>query len=505
MSFKEVRELRTAGKLDEALQLAISALEKDPENVWNKRAAAWVYYDFLKKNINPDFFVNFKENLIRIKELQLSEDEKMIFDNCAWQIGSFLFAMNKADKVDYSKVNELFELIREFHFTKPSEAFSFLYKAFHKVYPNWIGYLSFADWWDFKNFRAEDYLQEEFNGKRKMSIVEQAYIAYSKKLLDGDFINSADKQRTIDRVKIESFLSKLDSLIHEHSNYQYPPYFKAKLLLKLGEGNDILASFLPFARQKRNDFWVWELMADIFPDDKEKQFACYCKALTLKTPEDFLVKMRQLFAGILIEKELFNEAKTEIEKVILTREKHGWKIPAEVLLWKVADWYKSAKSYEDNQNLYLANARLAEEILFGDIPEVVVVVEFVNEHKKLLNFIMDKKTFGFFNYSGHIKNPKIGDVIKVRFHGLNQDNFYKIFSAKLADSHIKSDALRDFKGVVKIFYPHNFGLVEEVFIEPRIVDSTKLENGQLTKGTAILSFNKKKNEWGWKAIRIEKL
>ena len=50
MSFKEIKELRQAGKLNEALQMANQALEADRENIWNKRGAAWVYYDLLKIN-----------------------------------------------------------------------------------------------------------------------------------------------------------------------------------------------------------------------------------------------------------------------------------------------------------------------------------------------------------------------------------------------------------------------------------------------------------------------
>ena len=33
MSFKEINELRQAGKLDEALQMANQALETEPENI----------------------------------------------------------------------------------------------------------------------------------------------------------------------------------------------------------------------------------------------------------------------------------------------------------------------------------------------------------------------------------------------------------------------------------------------------------------------------------------
>ena len=31
-------------------------------------------------------------------------------------------------------------------------------------------------------------------------------------------------------------------------------------------------------------------MAEIFKEDKELEFACYCKALSLKSPNEFLIK-----------------------------------------------------------------------------------------------------------------------------------------------------------------------------------------------------------------------
>ena len=503
MPFKEIKELRQAGKLDEALQMANQALEADPDNIWNKRAAAWVYYDYLKKYAHPDSIEAFKENLIKIKDLQLPEDEKMVFDNCAWQIGSLVFALQKTEHVDYSTINELFEIIRYFHFTKPSEAYSFIYKAFHKAYQNWSGYLTFADWWNFENLRPEDYLKEEFNGKKMMSIAEQAYIAYSKKLLEGEPLDTFGPQRVINKEKIQSFLPQIDSLIEKQPDYQYPPYFKAKLLLALGNDENVLSAFLPFAKQKRNDFWVWELMAEIFSEDENLQFACYCKALSLKTPEDFLVKLRQTFAEILIVREMYNEAKTEIHKAISTREKHGWKLPSKITQWMEQDWYKSATSKKDNQDLYLNNVKKAEEILFQDIPEELIVVEFVNENKSMLNFVKDKQKFGFFNYSGNLTKPQIGDFLKVRFKGDGQDGFYRILTAKEAGSGVTSDAIKDFEGTVKVISPQNFGFIEDIYIEPKLVKESKLTDGQIVIGRAIRSFNKKKNEWGWKAIELK--
>ncbi|UCS94975.1 hypothetical protein KZP23_08175 [Echinicola marina] len=503
MSFREIKELRKTGKLEEALEMANQALETEPDNIWNKRAAAWVYYDYLKKSSQPDSFDAFKENLIKIKSLQLPEDEKMVFDNLAWQIGSMVFGLHKLEHVDYGKINGLLDIIKEFHFTKPSEAYSFIYKAFHKGYQNWSKYLEFADWWNFENFLPEDYLKEEFKDKKIMAIAEQAYIAYSKKLLEGELVDPFGQERAIDKNKIKIFLHQLDKIIEKRPEYQYPPYFKAKLLLALGDDENILSSFLPFAKQKRNDFWVWEVMAEIFPDEKEVQFACYCKALSLKTPEDFLVKLRQTFAGMLVERQMYNEAKTEIQKVVVTREQHEWKLPNQIIQWTEQDWYKSATPNMDNKYLYSKHVKKAEEILFQDVPEEVIAVEFVNENKNILNFVKDKQKFGFFNYSGQLDKLQIGDILKVRFNGEGQDGFYKILSAKRAETDQASDAIKYFEGTLRVIYPQNFGFIEDVFIEPKLIQDNNISNGQIVKGKAILSFNKKKNEWGWKAIELK--
>jgi hypothetical protein len=503
MSFREIKELRKAGHLEEALQMVNQALQTEPDNIWNKRAASWVYYDYLKKVNQPELFDAFKENLIKIKNLQLPEDEKMVFDNCAWLIGSMVFSLQKPEHVDYGKINELFDLIRDFHFTKPSEAYSFIYKAFHKGYQNWSNYLIFAEWWNLDNLRPEDYLKEEFNGKKIMSIAEQAYIAYSKKLLEGEPLDAFGQQRVIGKQRIQLFLPKLDLLIQKHPDYQYPPYFKAKLLLAIGSDDNTLSAFLPFAKQKRNDFWVWELMAEIFPKDQDIRFACYCKALSLKNSEDFLVKIRQVFAGMLIESNFFNEAKTEIQKVIATREKHQWKIPNQIVQWTEQEWYKSAISKRDNLDLYLIYLKKAEEILFQDIPEELIAIEFVNENKGMLNFVKDKRKFGFFNYLGNLTKPQIGDLVRVRFNGEGQDGFFKILTAKKADNNLKSDAIKEFEGIIKLIFPQNFGFVEDIFLDSKIIEGSKITDGQTVSGKAILSFNKKKNEWGWKAIEIK--
>lgn len=503
MSFKEIKELRQAGKLEEALQMASQALEADPENIWNKRSISWVYYDYLKVFSKPETFDEFTEYFDKIVNLKLPNEEKMVFDNCAWTIGSLVFALVKKDPIDFSKLNKLFDLVKGLNFTKPSEPYSFLFKAFHKGFKDNPRYIEFANWWNFENFRSEDFLKEEFNGKKIMAVVEQAYIAYSKSLLGLMYIDvTSGTIGKFDVVKIKEFLPLLDQIIENHPDYQYPPYFKAKMLIALGSEEDALSAFLPFAKQKRNDFWVWEIMAEIFFNDKELQFACYCKALSLRTPEDFLVKIRQTFAEMLVEREMYVEAKVELKKLMETRSKHDWKVPYKINQMIDQKWYQKATAKNDNKDLYSKHIKRAEEILFKNIPEEVIAVEFVNNSKSILNFIKDKQTHGFFSYKGYLKNPQIGNILKVRFSGEGQDGFYKVLSVAIADKESPSAAIKSFQGKLKLISPNNFGFVEDVFVDPKSIQNLQLVDGQELSGRAILSYKKKKNEWGWKVIEL---
>jgi hypothetical protein len=506
MPAKEIKELRQSGRLEEALKMASEELKAQPDNIWAKRNICWVYYEYLKSNTNIDTIQVFIAYLVKLKDLQLPEEENMVFDNAAYQIGKVLFSLNKLEQPDYTKINQIFDTVKEFHFTKPSESYTFLYKGFHKGYKNWSRYIEFADWWGFNNFFEKDYLKDKMpNGKEVMAIVEQAYIAYSKKILEGFPSEMNQFERVIDKEKINNFLPSLELIIANYPKYQYPAYFKAKLLLAAGDKENVLASFLPFAKQKKNDFWVWELMSDVFENDDERKIACLSKALSLKSPEDFLIKTRQKLAEILIGKDLFLEAKTEIVKIIKTREKHDWKVPFNISKWTQESWYKNIEEKHNNKEFYSKYISLADEILFLDIEEDLVLVEFVNSDKKMLNFIKDETISGFFNYSHDLKQPKIGDVLKVRLLKVGNDGFFKVLTLKKADSNLKenSKAHKIFQGEIRINDGSSYGFVEDIFIPNTIIKTYRLINGQNTSGQAILSYNKKKESYGWKCYNIK--
>jgi hypothetical protein len=520
MPAKEIKELRQAGKLAEAYAMAKAELEaaingwtfvdsvseEDKQGVynsdfaclWAKRNISWVLYEHLKQSSSLGHFDEFIIWIEKIKKLQLPEEEKILFEQLSWQIGKIAYGLTKSNMEEYKGIL-LFETIQSFHFPKPSEGYSYLFKALHKLLKDTDKYNQFADWWDFKNFRPEDFQKGKMsNGKEVMAIAEQAYIAYTKHLLPQQ---TQHGEVVFNKEKAENFLPVLSQVVDDYPQFQYPAYFKAKLLLALGNKDNMLESLLPFAKKKRNDFWVWQILAEAFSSDEEKVFACYCKALSCKSPEEMLVSLRQKMARMLISRKLYNEARTEIDLLVHARTEHGFKIPAEVTNWQAMDWYKKALQSKSNFGFYKAYIPIAEALLFSDVPEESVIVEFVNADKKILNFISSETKFGFLKYDRFFSDVKVGDTLKVRFQGGSNEGMHQLYTAiKVNDDAFKKQFMKELQGVVRIPFGKSFGFMDDVFIHPSLVTKYKLTDGVQFTGKAIKSYNQEKKQWGWKLL-----
>jgi tetratricopeptide (TPR) repeat protein len=506
MSSKEIKELRQSGKLDEALSLATRELEDAPDNIWAKRNLSWVYYEYLKVNSTPEHYEAFLSWIQKIRELQLPSDEKLLYDNVGWQIGKMVFGLAKLETPVVEKIRSIFELVKDFNFTKKTEGYSFIFKAFHKGLKEVKDsekahyYIEFADWWDFNNFIESDYKKEILpNGKDVMALAEQGYIAYAKHLLP---TKNPIGEMVFNQERAQQFIPLLEKLADDHPEYQFPPYFLAKLLLAIGDTQNTLSSLLPFAKKKRNDFWVWDVMADAFADSPDKVFACYCKALSCRSPEEMLVNLRQRMAAILISKGLLNEAKTEIELLVRSRSEHEFRIPQQVLQWQEQSWYISAVAAPNNKAFYDKYTIFAEELLFMDVPEESIIIEFVNQDKSIANFIVSEEKFGFFKYDRlGIRKCGVGEVYKVRFMDGTNGGLHKLYTMRLEDDkELKARFIKKVEGLVRIKPGQSFGFVEDIFIHPSMIAGRKLMDGMHFTGKAIKSYNKERQQWGWKVI-----
>jgi hypothetical protein len=378
-----------------------------------------------------------------------------------------------------------------------------LFKGFHKSFKDTDYYIQFADWWDFQYFMPQDFQKEKMsNGKEIMALAEQAYIAYAKQLLPKYLIEGGiySGEVSFDIEKVKEFLPKLNALSEAYPHFQYPAYFQAKLLLALGDRGNVLDALLPFAKKKQNEFWVWQILAEVFINEPDKEFVCYCKALSCKSPDEMLVSLRQKMARLLIGRKLYNEARTEIDLLVHARKEHGFKIPAEVSNWQNMDWYKTAGQTKSNFGFYTAYIPAAEAILFSDVPEESVIVEFVNTDKSILNFIASETKFGFFKYDRFLPKVKIGDILKVRFQGGANGGMHQVYTVIITndDELLRSQFIREVSGKIKTPPGKSFGFVDDVFVHPSLLVKYKLIDGQHFHGSAIKTFNRDKKLWSWK-------
>ena len=497
MPSKEIKELRQSGKLEEALEMAKSELNADPNNIWPKRNISWVYYEYLKLNASAEKLDNFLYWINELKLLNLPPEEVLLFDSLSWQIAKVVFSLNKQKAQDICAGLNLFSLIRDFHFARPSEPFSVLFKAFHKYFKETNEYIGFSDWWELKNLMPKDFQSERNQeGKEMMSLAEQAYIAYAKKLLP---VSSYYGDIIFDKDKVLEFLPILSDIVDRYPEFQYPAYFNAKLLLALGDKENVLDVYLPFARKKRNNFWVWELLAETVSKDPDKVFSCYCRALSCKSPEEMLVKVRQKMAGMFVSRGMYNEAKTEIEKLIKSREIKEFKIPNEVVSWQSQEWFKTAISSKNNLHFYDLHSQDAEMLLFADIPEETVIVDYIQHDKKMLNFISSESHFGFFNYSRFFDRLNIGDTLEVRFQGGTVGGIHHPYTARISNNpDFRDKFIKPVSGKVKMPASKAFAFVDDVYIHPSIIKEMNLAGDMEISGQAIKTYNREKKQWTWK-------
>lgn len=493
MSFSKIIQLRREGQLKKAYEVAIKEYNDNPNNIWNKRAIAWVYYDLLKNACQRNLHQKITEMLSLINGLNLPSDEKSFFESIAWCVGKFVYRYNNP----FTKIlTELVDELKRMPFYKPSDSYSFLIKVFSKHVEKWSGFYDFFMWWNNENFSEKDYEKTELNNGRKViSNAEQVYIAVCKNVL----------KHPVNNKQLEKLIPIIEQVTKEHPDMQYPHYYFAKLLLEKGNKERFLTAFIPFARKKKRDFWVWDLISQIFDKEDPRYFACLCRSLACGAPVKFSLNVKEKFAEALIRKNMLTKAKHEIDEVVNCRNQENWRLTLRLQKWMNDEKLKAVKPAGTNEKLYRKYAPEADKLLYYDIKPEIIIVEKVNREKKIVYFVTSGPKQGSFQYHYFNLNPKPGDVLSVRFSEKGNEkspNFYKAATMEMSNEKPDACIFRTVKGTLNIKSGNSFGFVHQIFVPSETISENKLHDGQPLTLSAIRAFNKKKKEWGWKAVEI---
>jgi len=136
-------------------------------------------------------------------------------------------------------------------------------------------------------------------------------------------------------------------------------------------------------------------------------------------------------------------------------------------------------------------------------PRRIGVVDHVNTEKGVLHFIVDRTIDGVIPLADLATQFKVGDAIAVQLSKYSTKNgpTYRVLHAEATDEMPSAQVRKQFTDEVRVSNGMGFTL-GDVFIPPPLVAEHRIRDGQSVSGVAVLNFNRRRQNWGWKAISL---
>ena len=503
----EIKALRENGLIEEAYQECLALWQTMPEDRDVRTEFAKCIKGQAAAAAKTRQTKGFIETLRQLAALRLEEIGEVSMANYfSWEVRVLMEGIANNQPLYVATANEIWKILPQLHFVKPHKYYTMLADTMLKVKGGlnslWKGFTDFMDWFGFDNFMPGDYERIPLkNGKTMPSVVERVYNTYYK-VLTGQL-----EEGTADVEKVKAFIGRLTAVNEQHPEFQYTLYHKTRLLIALGDKKGALEAVRPFVKRKQREYWVWEVLSET-TDEAETKLSCCCKALTCHADEKFLGKVHLRTAELMHELGHDGNARAEIRAMYEVYKANEWNMPRKAIDMKQQEWYQRAEAPTSNHLFYLNHLERAEDLLFLDNPEIPILITHYNKDKQVCNFVTDKKQRGFFFTKGLKMQWKTNCLYTIRMaHQQIIDNEpTKVITCK---------PIRDVCPYIGIFFKKvegdlvipankNFGFVnQEVYVDSNLLKSG-LTNGDEVMGTAVIDFNKKKDNWGWRAIALKR-
>lgn len=487
----DIKKMCKDGKTKEAYDLAKADLEAGQP--WGQLTTGWALRYLIEEDARNG---RYNEMVAHLDELQTlvqipqAEVEK-ISEGIVFWVG--FFAKRHLSETGFdtpSRLSTLFAKVKIYSFNS-GVGYSMLLSGFIRC-EKWHELLDFIDWWNLDNLTPEDYNPVKLqNGKSVMSLAERAFIAKSKALLGQS-----------DLGKIEEFLPQIDKLMNDHPEMTYPGYFYGKLLLALGStSGEALKVIVPFAKKKASEFWVWQLISDVFTNDEEKQLACLLRAVNCKTKEDFLGKVRIKLADFYIKRNQYDLAKNQIDIATKTYLSHGWPLPHQLDSWIHQPWINTTTSSSNETLDYMS---ITNAILFDGAEEAIAVVTYVDPQSRRAIMV-----YGYKKKLTQRLNQKVlaGDALKI-YYVVDPNGKPKILSSTRCSLPNDLNYAMHVEGTVRKRDGQSHAQIqfgnEKAFLSANLVNKYKVNDGESVKCRIAYDFDKKREKWNWVCVKIRR-
>lgn len=379
----EVRALERSNDLSSALVAADKLVKDQPNNVEAHLAAARVYEklarhgDALKEYLVAD---------------ELSPNDARTQTGAAWAlvrcVGSLLKDAKWSPKIENLILRgfDLFDRLKELQ--KPSLVYSQLMRVFAKGIKlagkdvPWLvasKYVSFVKTWGTENFSQDDF--KPFVPKDKPDQVYPSLVENVTSVLYRCAVATSRDGRALvnDNPWVVEFVG---NAVDRFPAQQWYPYYYGKLLVELGRHEEARKYIIKTAQRKFGEFWVWQMLAETYPNDMDKQLMCLCRAVQCHVKDAvYLITVRSMLGKVFHAKGMDAEALLEFGIVDSLRADKGWRVVSHGE--DFAAWSNNVVPAKDNMAQYKKWGVLADEIVLESLPSenAIVTARFLDREK----------------------------------------------------------------------------------------------------------------------------
>jgi len=521
-----ITALCQAGDLASAYQQAKAALAERPDSAFAQADMHFVALSCIKKAVGQADVVGTTRWLQKLAVLALpahaGRDEQV-----CWEIRKLLATIAKRQYPPYAEIAELLRALPALSLAPVASLGRSLLLQTALKFKEQLPAEWWA-WWNFELLRPEDYVKELFTpadtGKpmRLPALAETAYGAYAKSLIKrlaptdnmvGAFGQSIQAQmQAATRLEAQALLPRLEELSTSHADYSWLGYYRAKLLVALGDTAGAIPTLLPLVRKKSGEYWAWQLLAETLrPTDSPAALACYYRATQCNSEEMYLGRVRETLAGLLHDAGHFGLAQEQLRRLAQAKQSEGKQPPYAAKQLMAQPWF--ANVYPIDKALHASLLAAAETAAYGDLPwKSVVLQEFVAATaekparvrllpggRKARSLTVRLKKYPW------LAKQALGAPLRVRCEPVN--GFEQVVQVAIRPEGELWDTrpdprpepstnTRKFEGILRV-RDAGFGFVNDVFVPARLISQHNWTQGQHLRGTAVSQFDQKKAKDGW--------
>ncbi len=462
---EKITNLRKSGRLAEAWELARPEAEANPQDQYAKGALFWVCYAYLKEiqnGIKQRAIENNGDHTPNPGELQHIES---FLDWIEWlnipsggieyrtlilQFNKNLEHLPKLILLSVRRLDDLFEdKDKEPYLSPKGELPSLMFKFARKVAKAWL---------ENENIR---------------------------------------QQLTIDQI-CEIF-AKTRQEAKDKKNRIWLDYDEAKCLIFSKKFAQAREYILPVLRKKQSESWAWHTLAMTFQEeDPVAAIVLFSKAICCVHGDyTFALPALKEIAPLLVTQKFEDEASMCVKRAVDCYISNGWNIKADMERLINETWYNEKVDLDLLTPFLQKQAATASNYLFGkQINRVAIVENLHNSGKGFGAYLNRDKTFPVrLSVFDSKAPPKPGDYVRLTLSAEDET----VIAAVPCDPEDMEDV--DHTQGVLMVLEKGFGFVDNTFVPPALIQEDM--NGKPVSALRVFSFNRKKNKFGWKALKIE--